>query len=67
MAEDPYVYPGTDTLGNRLGICEATDLAEQEAALSSIRLAQLERRFIPGDYDVAHLQATHHYPAPQFG
>ncbi len=27
MAEDPYVYPRTDTLRNRLGIREATDLA----------------------------------------
>jgi cell filamentation protein len=61
MPEDPYVYPGTDTLRNRLGIRKATDLAEREAALSSIRLAQLERRFIAGDYDVTHLQATHRY------
>jgi cell filamentation protein len=61
MAEDPYVYPRTNTLRNRLGIRETTDLAEHEAALSSIRLAQLERRFIPGDYDLAHLQATHRY------
>ena len=59
--DDPYVYPGTDTLRNRLGVREATELAEQEAALSSIRIAQLDRRFIPGDYDLAHLQATHSY------
>lgn len=59
--DDPYVYPGTDTLRNRLGIHEATELAGQEAALSSIRIAQLERRFVPGDYDLAHLKATHDY------
>ncbi len=59
--DDPYVYPGTDTLRNRLGVREATELAEREAALSSIRIAQLDRRFIPGDYDLAHLQAIHSY------
>jgi len=61
MADDPYVYPGTDVLRNRLDILEAADLADREAALSAIRIAQLERRFIPGGYDLAHLQATHHY------
>jgi cell filamentation protein len=59
--DDPYVYPGTDILRNHLGIHEATELAAQEAALSSIRIAQLERRFIPGDYDLTHLKATHSY------
>lgn len=61
MADDPYVYPGTDTLRNRLGIRKAAELADREAALSAIRIAQLERRFIPGDYDLVHLQATHLY------
>jgi cell filamentation protein len=59
MADDPYVYPGTDVLCNRLDIRDAADLAEREAALSAIRIAQLERRRIPGGYDLAHLQATH--------
>jgi cell filamentation protein len=59
--DDPYVYPGTDILRNRLGIHNAAELAAQEATLSSIRIAQLERRFILGDYDLAHLKATHGY------
>lgn len=59
--EDPYVYPGTGILRNRLGTREATKLAGQEASLSSIRIAQLERRFISGDYDLAHLKATQGY------
>ena len=59
--DDPYVYPGTEVLHNRLGIRDAAELAAQEAALSSIRIAQLERRFIPGDYGLAHLKATHGY------
>ena len=61
MAADPYVYPGTDVLCNLLDLRDAAELAEREAALSAIRIAQLERRFIPGDFDLAHLQATHRY------
>jgi cell filamentation protein len=59
MADDPYVYPGTDVLRNRLDLRDAADLAEREAAISAIRIAQLERRRILGGYDLAHLQATH--------
>jgi cell filamentation protein len=55
----PYVYPGTNVLRNHFGIRDATELAEREAAHSAIRIAELERRFIPGDYDTAHLRAVH--------
>jgi cell filamentation protein len=57
--DDPYVYPGTSVLRNHFGIRDATELAELEAAISVGRIAQLERRFIPGGYDTAHLQAVH--------
>jgi cell filamentation protein len=57
--DDPYVYPGTSVLRNHFGIRDATELAELEAAISAGRIAQLERRFIPGDYDTTHLQAVH--------
>jgi cell filamentation protein len=61
MADDRYVYPGTSVLRNRLGIRQAADLTEREATLSVIRIAQLELHFIPGGYDLAHLQAAHRY------
>jgi cell filamentation protein len=61
MAADPYAYPGTDVLRNLLDLRDAAALAEREAALSAIRIAQLERRFTPGDFDLAHLQATHRH------
>ncbi len=61
MAADPYVYPGTDVLCNLLDLRDAAELAEREAAISAIRIAQLERRFIAGDFDLTHLQATHRY------
>jgi cell filamentation protein, protein adenylyltransferase len=59
VAADPYAYPGTDVLRNLLDLRDAAALAEREAALSAIRIAQRERRFTPGDFDLAHLQATH--------
>jgi cell filamentation protein len=61
VAADPYVYPGTNVLCNLLDLRDAAELAEREAALSAIRIAQLERRFIAGDFDLTHLQATHRY------
>ncbi len=61
MADDPYVYPGTNVLRNRLDIRQAADLTERETTLSVIRIAQLELRFIPGGYDLAHLQAANRY------
>jgi fido (protein-threonine AMPylation protein) len=57
--DDPYVYPGTSVLRNHFGIRDAAELAEREAAHTAIRIAELERRFIPGDYDTVHLQAVH--------
>ncbi|HEY5044665.1 MAG TPA: Fic family protein [Solirubrobacteraceae bacterium] len=57
--DDPYVYPGTSVLRNHFGIRDAAELAGLEAAISAGRIAQLEREFIPGDYDTAHLQAVH--------
>jgi cell filamentation protein len=57
--DDPYVYPGTSVLRNHFEIRDAAELAELEAAISAGRIAQLEREFISGDYDTAHLEAVH--------
>jgi cell filamentation protein len=59
MADDPYVYPGTGVLRNHFGIRNAAELTEREAGLTAVRVTELQRRFIPGDYDTAHLQAVH--------
>lgn len=59
MPDDPYVYPGTNTLRNRYGIRDPGELARLEADLSTRRLAILEQRRLAGAYDLAHLQAFH--------
>jgi cell filamentation protein len=57
VPEDPYVYPGTSVLRNRFGEPDAGELARREAAATTVRIAELTERPIPGDYDLSHLQA----------
>jgi cell filamentation protein len=56
---DPYLDPASGVLLNRLGITNAGELAEVEAALSASRIVDLERRRLPGWHDLAHLRAFH--------
>jgi cell filamentation protein len=56
---DPYLDPASGVLHNRLGITDAGELAQAEAALSASRIVDLERRRLPGRYDLAHLRAFH--------
>ncbi len=58
MSDDPYVYPGTSVLKNRLGIEDQAELDVAERQLTTIRAASL----IPtGDFGLAHLQAIHRH------
>ncbi len=59
--QDPYLDPGSGVLRNRLGITDPGELAQVEAALSATRLIDLERRRLPGGYDLNHLRAFHRY------
>jgi cell filamentation protein len=58
---DPYLDPASGVLRNLLGITDADELSQAEAALTASRLVDLERRRLPGSYDLAHLQAFHRY------
>jgi len=56
-AGDPYVYPGTSILRNRLGITDAVFLDKQERSL-----VLRARRDIPrGSFDLSHLRAIHRH------
>jgi cell filamentation protein len=58
MSDDPYVYPGTTVLKNRLGLASQTDLDAAERLLTRIRAVE----GIPaGDFDLKHLQAIHRH------
>ncbi len=55
---DPYVYPGTSVLRNKLDIRSEQVLDRVERRL----VAQRSREGIPaGDFDLAHLQAIHRH------
>lgn len=57
MTRDPYVDPDTGVLRNRLGIAEQAALDEAEADYTAVRAATIGH--LPGEYDLAHLQAVH--------
>ena len=59
MPTDPYVYPGSACLRNRLGIRDPDALARIEANQTAIILAQVARVRLVGRYDLAHLRAFH--------
>jgi hypothetical protein len=58
-AADPYVYPSTRVLRNRLDIRDPARLARLDADLSALALAELADQHLPGRYDLAHLQGFH--------
>lgn len=51
LARDPYSYPDTDTLRNRLGITDDTMLTEAERRLTLARGAQAARMNFPNSAD----------------
>jgi cell filamentation protein len=56
---DPYRDAGSGVLRNRLGITDPNELEVAEADFSAVRLAGLQQRPLPGDYDLAHMQRFH--------
>ena len=59
-AGDRYEYPN-GVLRNRLGITDAEELNRIEAALTLLRLGQLEEQPVPGQFDLSHLRAIHRH------
>jgi cell filamentation protein len=58
MNDDPYVYPGTRILRNKLNIWDAVELDFAERRFSAIRV----RQGVPtGDFDLQHLKAIHRH------
>lgn len=56
--EDPYVYPDTITLRNRLGLIDPSDLDRIERLYVADRTTQPIPR---GAFDLAHLRAIHRH------
>ena len=58
MKNDPYVYPGTSVLRNRLGIRDAAELDRVERQLVRERILEVAPA---GDFDLRHLKAIHRH------
>lgn len=61
LVADPYVQPGAEVLRNRLGITDPAVLADFELRASLVRVAELTRRPLDGDFDLRHLCAIHRH------
>ena len=59
MAQDPYVYPSTRVLKNRVGITVPDEAEEMENNLSAFRLDDLKENPIKGKLDYQHLKDIH--------
>ncbi len=58
MSDDPYLYPGTRILKNKLGILDPTKLDYHEREIVAMRM----RQGIPtGNFDLKHLKAIHRH------
>jgi cell filamentation protein len=61
MAEDPYVYPGTNVLRNHFDLRDPVALARREDDTTTTRIFSLRGRPLSGRYDFAHLKAFHRH------
>lgn len=58
---DPYLYPQSSVLKNKLNLKEQGDLNDAEADFVSLRLKELAKEPLPGTYDMIHYQMMHQY------
>lgn len=56
---DPYCWPGTECLQNKLEIRDSAKLRDLEAKLVAIREVQIAVASLPGAYDLSHLREFH--------
>lgn len=58
VGDDPYCYPGTDILVNKLDIKDDTKLAEAEKVLSDLSLEDIE--YTPPPYNLEYFKNIHY-------
>ncbi|MBQ2695331.1 Fic family protein [Candidatus Saccharibacteria bacterium] len=59
--QDPYCYPNTRVLRNKLGIQDFDELYDAERRLAKYRARELFENPLAGRFDLKHLQAIHRY------
>jgi cell filamentation protein len=58
---DPYQWPGTSCLRNKIGIRDPAELAHVEARIVAVRDVQVARDPLPGEFNLQHLQGFHYF------
>lgn len=58
---DPYLWPGTDCLKNKLGLKDSERLAKFEDRIVSAKDSVLSRQTLPGEYNLQHFQEFHRW------
>jgi cell filamentation protein len=61
MTWDPYLDLTSGVLRNQLDITDPCAFRQAEADFTGVRIAQLVREPIPGDYDLTHLRGFHRH------
>ena len=61
MGDMIYCYPDSDVLKNKLGIMNQEKLHEVERKLTALRISDLIRKPIRGNFDLKHLCVIHYY------
>ena len=61
MTKDPYCYPDSRVLKNKLGIRDFDELYEEERNLANLRSRELFESPIKGKFDFKHLKDIHRY------
>jgi len=59
MSGDPYCYPGTNVLRNKLNITDEAELRATEARVAAVALFALEDEPLRGPLDETRLKTTH--------
>lgn len=59
MSHDPYCYPGTNVLRNKLNITDEVELRATEARVAAVALFAFEGEPLRGPMDEARLKTTH--------
>lgn len=58
---DPYVYPKTTILKNKLNIKDIKELNIKERGLTASRIEELSRKELPKEFDFEYLKSIHKY------
>lgn len=59
--DDPYCYPGTKVLRNKLGITDAEQLFDAERRITALRLSTIPESFANGRFGLNHLCKIHQH------